>query len=146
MRIRNPHFNKDERGAITVEMAVIATAVFFMVPIMMDLTALISGSMILASSVRAGDTIALAQPSNTSAIGEAIAQASGLPTSSVIVGTSTFCECDTVSTLCSTTTCPGGGTPATYMTISAQYTVPTILEYPTPNPFTLTKSNTLRVR
>jgi hypothetical protein len=133
-------------GAITVEMAIVAMAVFFMIPVLMDLTSLIANGITLSSSLRAGQQVALAQPSNTTAIREAITLSGGFEEDSVGVETETFCECDNISTLCTTSTCPGGGTPATFMTITASYSVPTALEYPDPNPFDITRTSTIRVR
>jgi Flp pilus assembly protein TadG len=138
---------QDCSGAITVEMAVIAMAIFFMVPVIMDITAMISSGITLSSSLRAGTQIALVQPNNTEAISDAIELSSGFPEDSVTVTTAQFCECSGTSTTCGNDPCPGTNiVPATYMTISASYTTPTVIEYPDPGLHTVNRSTTIRVR
>lgn len=137
----------DCSGAMTIEMALVATATFFIMPILIDITTTISSGINLSGSLRAGAQVALVQPSNTEAIGEAVAVSSGFDASLVTVGTSTFCECDGIAVQCTTTTCSGGTTPSTFMTITADYDTPTYVTYPGgSNPFAITRSTTIRVR
>ena len=140
------NLRSDCSGALTVEMALVAAFTFFIIPMVMDLATVISNQMTMRSSLRAGTQIALVQPSNTTAIREAIVAASGFDSESVTISTSTFCECDSIVVSCSTESCSAGVTPATFMTITASYTPETIITYPEPNPFTVNKSTTIRVR
>lgn len=145
--IKNTHdLRKDCSGAITVETAIIALGIFLTIPLLMDVGATINSGLTLSSSLRAGTQIALVQPTNTSAIQEAVQISSGFSPDRVTVTTSTFCECDGLGVTCGTTTCSGGSTPATYMTLTGEYDTPTFYNYPDPNPFGITRSTTIRVR
>ncbi len=137
---------QDCSGALTIEMSLVAVATFFMIPILMDIMSSLSSGMTLSASLRAGAQIALAQPSNTTAIQEAITQAGGFAEGSVVVTTNTFCECDGLTVVCSTPSCSGGTTPATFMTLTAYYDTPTYINYPDPNPFAITRTTSIRVR
>lgn len=146
MRTTRKNLRSDCSGVLTMEMALVATFTFFIIPLLMDITTAISSNMTMRSSLRAGTQIALIQPSNTTAIREAVVAASGFDDELVTVNTNTFCECDGIAVSCSTGTCSGNTTPATFMTITASYTPETIITYPEPNPFTVNKTTTIRVR
>lgn len=140
------NLHRDCEGAITVEMALIAVTVFATVPVMADVVSLINSGMTLSGSLRTGTQVALVQPNNTTAIREAIEVSTGFPSGSVTVNTTQFCECEGIAIACSTTTCPAEHfSPSMFMTINAQYSVDTLLDYPsTMN--NLSRTTTFRVR
>src|SRR2546425_814710 len=107
---------KDCKGAASVEMAIIATSVVVLAPLLFDLASVTSSFMSLSGSLRAGVQLALMQPSNTSGITQTIQTASGFPADSVTVDTSQFCECNSNNVGCGTAC--GGTTPYKYMTIT----------------------------
>ncbi len=146
MKKRTKFFLKDCSGALTIEMALIATLTFFLIPALIDIATIISSNMTIRSSLRAGTQVALVQPSNTAAIREAVVVSSGYPEETVDVDTAIFCECDGITVSCSTPSCSEGITPSTFMTITANYVPDTLLSYPDPNPFAVTKTTTVRVR
>lgn len=137
---------RDCTGTSTVEMALIATSVIILAPILFDLFSVVSDAMSLDGSLRAGVQLALVQPSNTSGIAQTIQTASGFPASSVTVQTSQFCECSAVSADC-TATCSDNSNPYKYMTITAGYSVPTTLSYTGhTNAFPISRSITVRIQ
>src|SRR5688572_22134948 len=105
---------QDCQGAVTVEMAFITVSVMVLLPFIADTASVISSSMALSGGLRAGQQLALTQPSNTSGITETIRQASGF--SSATVTPSEFCECDGTVSTCGAL-CVGGGSPHRYLTI-----------------------------
>jgi Flp pilus assembly protein TadG len=145
-RSRFSNIYRDCEGAIAVEMALVAVSVFAAVPVMIDVVSLINSGMTLSGSLRSGAQIALVQPNNNTAIREAIEVSSGFPSGSVSVTTDQFCECDSIATSCSTATCPAEHfAPSMFMTLTAEYTVNTMLTYP-PSMSSLTRTTTFRVR
>ena len=135
------------RGAVAVEMALIGMAVFFMVPLIADLALLTTRMMDLSSGVRGGVQVALVRPTDIAAITTAVRQASGLPASQVNVTTQNFCRCSNTGQACGggNNNCPNGTSPYTFMTITANHTVRSLLTYPGGQQ-QLTRSATLRIQ
>ena len=140
------NLRSDCSGVIAAETAIIAVGVFFTIPMLIDITNTINSGLTLSSSLRAGTQIALVQPSNTTAIQEAVQVSSGFSQDDVMVTTETFCECNGSEVSCGTTSCGADVTPSTYMELTAHYDTPTFYTYPDPNPFAITRSTTIRVR
>lgn len=141
------HLRKDCEGVAVVEMALIIAAIFAAVPLIFDLASVIKSSMSLNGGLRAGIQLAIAQPSNTSGITTTIQTASGFPSNSVTVSTTEFCECSGVSATCGIA-CYGGANPYKYVTVTASYSVPTLLHYPgfPSSSYPLSKSVTVRTQ
>ncbi len=72
----------------------------------------------LVGAVRSGAQLALADSSDTTAIQQAVVDASGIGISLGNVTTTTFCECADTSTI----TCGDGSVNRYLMTVSATYT------------------------
>lgn len=138
---------RDNSGIAAVEMALILTGVFATVPLIYDLSSIVSASMTLNGSLRAGVQLAISQPSNTSGITTTIRTASGFAENSVTVATSEFCECYSVSSTCGIA-CYGGANPYKYIKITASYSVPVILPYSglADSAYALSKSVTVRTQ
>ena len=134
-------------GLAAVEMALIITGVFATIPLIYDLSSVITASMTLSGGLRAGAQLAILQPSNSSGITSTIQTASGFTTGSVTVSTNEFCECSDVSSTCGIS-CYGGANPYKYITVTANYSVPTLFKYPgfTSASYPISKSITVRTQ
>src|ERR1041384_3924138 len=88
---------KDRSGAVTVEFAVVSIAVMVFLPLIWDLTSVISSTMALNGSMRAGIQFALSNPNDSTGITQVIKTASGLNTSTLTVSTSQSCNCSGVA-------------------------------------------------
>ncbi|MDE3015522.1 MAG: pilus assembly protein [Pseudomonadota bacterium] len=138
---------RDCLGAATVEFAIVATTVIIIVPLIWDLASVISSSMSLSGAMRAGIQYALSQPSDNAGIAQVIQTASGFPANSVTVTTAQSCTCSGSSATCGRS-CSDGGNPAMYDTVTANYSVPTMLPYANypNNSFSISKTVTVRVQ
>lgn len=121
-------FRNDSQGVVTVEFALITVSALVFLPLIWDLASVISSSMSLSGSMRAGMQYAMSLPSDSTGIANVIQTASGFPSNSVTVTVSQSCECSGSVVTCGGT-CSGGGQQAKYETITAQYSVPTMLPY-----------------
>jgi Flp pilus assembly protein TadG len=144
---RKSNLHKDCRGAATVEFAIVAVSVIVLTPIIWDLAQVIENSMTLSGSMRAGVQYALANPNDSAGITQVIKTASGLSSDSLTVSTVKSCSCSGTTATCGNI-CAGGGNPAMYLAITANYSVPTMLPYATypTNSFPITNSTKVRVQ
>lgn len=135
---------RGQNGIAMVEMALFMTIFVFMLIGLMDFGKIMNASVELSNGLRAGLSIALSQPNNSSGITYAVQHGSTLPSANVTSTNSTFCECDGSSIACNGVC---GGTMATFITVNAGYSVPLLLTYPTlGNSFSLSKSVSIRVQ
>lgn len=136
---------KDRRGSATVEFAIVSISIMVFVPLVYDLASVIKSSMALNGSLRAGVQYALSNPNDSAGIAQVIKTASGLP--AVTITTTQSCSCAGTATTCGST-CTGGGSPAMYVAITANYSVPTMIPYANYplNSFPVSSSTNIRVQ
>ncbi len=145
MRAVMQHF-RNCAGSATVEFALIATSVIAVLPLIWDIANVTNGSMALNGGLRAGMQYALTSPSDSAGIAQVTQTASGF-SSGVSTTSPQTCTCSGQSVACGST-CAGGGTPAKYVTITASYSVPTLLPYTgfPSNAFPISSSVVVRVQ
>lgn len=137
-------FLKCSKGNAIIEFAFFATTALFMFPVGIDFAKIINVSMELSSAVRTGMQYAVANPTNTATVSTIVQNASGLPSANVTATTTQFCECNGTSMASCGSTC--AGTIAKYDTISASYSVSTLISYRfVSNPYTVTRTIKVRV-
>ncbi len=135
---------KDQQGVVAIEMAFFLLAFSFMVIGVINFGLIVSASVQLSEALRTGEQFALFQPSNTSGITQTVQNATSLPSQNVSSTATTFCECNGLSASCQSSC---NGTMATYVTVTAAYSVPLIISYPgLSNPYPLNKSVSVRVQ
>ncbi len=138
---------RDESGSVTVEMGFFGIVMFFSLIAGIDYASVINARMQLGSAVRAGAKFAMANPADTSNIPNVVRGASTLPSGSVNVTASQFCECVSGTTVTCGTTCAGGASAARYTAINASYPAPIMIGYPgIPNPYNIAQAATVRVQ
>ena len=135
-----------QEGVAAMELAFFAAIMAFVVPLAIDIANVVNAYISLSGALRAGAQYALTQPSNTSQIQQIVQNASAFG-SGATVSSAQFCECTGISATCATA-CPGSGSsPYTYLTITASYNVPTLINYPgVASPYPISRSTTIRVR
>lgn len=136
---------KNNQGVVTIEFALVALTMIAMLPLMFDLSNVVSASMSLSGSLRAGVQYALTEPSDTAGITNTIQTASGFSSSTVSV--TQTCHCSGTLTTCGST-CSGNAAQDMYLTITANYSVPTMLPYANypSNSFPISASTYVRVQ
>ncbi len=140
----NPSDKRHQKGNAAIEMAVFLPVFSFVLIGLIDFGAVTRDALQLSSAVLAGEQFAVNQPSNTSGITSAVQHATSLPAQKIAATATTFCECSGIAVSCQSQC---RGTLATYVTVSASYNVPTIINYPgRPNPYPLNKSVSVRVQ
>lgn len=137
-------FRRDERGAISVEMALIASAMFFAALPLADMTVRLFSSMQLTSSVRAGMQYAMEHPDDIAGIENAMMGNTGSLDSEVMeVSVDQFCEC--AGTVYGCDEVCGYGM-QTFLSLNASYNQGLLMDYPGfGQSLPMTKSMTLRI-
>jgi len=112
-----------------------------------DMAQVTSSSMVLSGSMRAGVQYAMSLPSDNAGIANVIQNASGFPSGSVTVSTTQYCACSDTVTSCGGT-CSGNTPQAVYETITANYSVPTLLPYTSypNNAFPISRTVSMRIQ
>lgn len=134
----------DQRGIISVELALIATAVFFALLPLADIASTIYNSQQLSSSIRTAMQYAAENPDDTAGI-ESVAEANAgsLDTDAMSVTTSEFCECGGSVYGCNNSCAYGM---QTYLSVSATYDQTLLVDYPGyGQQFPITKELTVRI-
>lgn len=115
-------------GSISVELALIATALFFAALPLGDLVTRMYNGQQLSSAVRAGMTHAMKNGWDTSGVETAVTSNSGsLNPEGMEVDTDEFCECNGAISSCDEV-CEYGM--QTFLTVSASYTQNLFVDYP----------------
>jgi len=109
-------------GTAAVEFALITPVLLIIIMGVIDVGMAMFQKMELNGAVRSGAQLALIDSSDTSAIVNAVVDASGNTITSSDVSTSSFCECADGTTIVYGATCGDGSSNRTYMTISATTT------------------------
>lgn len=121
-------FRQNQRGAMSVELALIGSALFFAALPLSDLISSVYNSQQLVSATRAAMNYALKHPDDTAGIeGAAQNNAGSMDTEKMSVSTSTFCECGGSSYSCNNVCAYGM---QEYLTVSATYTQTLMIDYP----------------
>ena len=136
---------RNEQGAISVEMALIGTAVFFVALPLSDLIVRTYNGQQLASSVRAAMQYAINNPDDPSGIEDIAAQNAGsLDSEKLSFTTTQFCECNATVQACGDVCAYGE---QTFLTISGAYTQTLRMSYPVyGNEVPITHDLTLRTQ
>ena len=121
-------FIDNKHGAISVELALIASAVFLSALPLTDIITRVYNSQQLASAVRASMQYAMTNPDDSAGI-ESVAQsnAGSLDTDEMTVTTTETCECNGITQTCGDSCAYGE---QTYLTVSATYNQTLIMDYP----------------
>lgn len=137
-------WKKDQQGVISVEMALIATAVFFAALPLSDLAARVYNSLQLSNSLRAAMQYAIEHPDDEAGIQNvALGNAGSLDTEQMSVDPDQFCECNGSTYNCADT-CGYGM--QTYLSITATYNQELLMDYPGyGNVLPMTKELTVRI-
>jgi Flp pilus assembly protein TadG len=138
------------RGAISIEFAIFAPTLVLMLVCVLDLGMGIYRKMQVQNAAQAGAAYAVLHGFTVSSIENAVTSATSFSGVSASPAPSEFCGCASTSGVATATcssTCSGGSSPGTYVTVSAQATYTTILPYPVvPNSYTLTAQSTVRLQ
>lgn len=140
---------KDREGAAAVEFAFIAPILALLLLGLIDLGMGFSAQMSVSQAAQAGTYYALLNGYDTSAIGNAVQNASNA--TGIAGNASEACGCPTssggVAPATCGNTCPNGLTAGFYVTVNAQYQYATILPYPGLNsPMTLSANSVVRIK
>ena len=136
-------FNNQE-GVIAVEAALIMLAFSMIVVAFIDFSIITGATVELSNSLRVGQQYSLGYSGNSSGIVQAIKNGSTLPANNVSATTSIVCECDGMASACNASCL---GTMATFVSMTANYSVPLLFSYPgLSNPFPLSKTLVVRTQ
>lgn len=114
---RLARFLADARGNTAVEFALTAPMLVFMTLALWEFGNAVNERTQLETAARAGAQAAMSDPTDTSAIEQAVLDATGLTDADLTVTTTSACECsDGTSVDCGTGTCAVGSV-QTYMTV-----------------------------
>jgi Flp pilus assembly protein TadG len=120
------------RGVAAIEFSIVAPLLIFMLVGTIDAGTAIYRKMQVQNAVHAGTQYAMINGFNASGITTAITSASNMAVNSS-PAPQQFCGCPSMSGVASigcSSTCPGGSSPGTYVTISAQAYYNTLFRYP----------------
>jgi Flp pilus assembly protein TadG len=138
------------RGAISIEFAVIAPTLVLMLICVLDLGMGIYRKMQVQNAAQAGAAYAVLHGFAANSIENAVTSATSFAGLSASPAPSEFCGCPSssgVATATCASTCSGGSSPGTYVTVSSQGTYATLLAYPgLPNSYTLSAQSTVRIK
>ncbi len=113
---------RSRAGVTAVEFALYCPVFLFVIGGLVDYGMAIFDKMELVGAVRSGAQLALADSSDTTAIRQAVVNASGIGISLSNVTTTMFCECADTSTITCGGTCGDGSVNRYLMTVTATYT------------------------
>jgi len=141
----------DERGTAAIEFGVVGAFLCLLLLGLVDFGMGYWEQMQVGNGARAGGEYAIINGWNPSGITTAVSSATGLGSITATPAPTQTCGCPSVSGGVTTATCnsscAGGGTAGTYVTVNAQASYSTAFTYPgIANPLTLTASTTVRVQ
>ncbi len=138
-------FAKEEDGGPAVEFAIVGAFLAVSIPAMLDLATLINSNVKLLNGMRAASQYAVKYPTNSTGIASALSNASGIPTQSLTVTTSQFCECAGITTSCASS-CSAGVQMGVFDKVTAVYDMTAQYNYRQLFPQTITKDITVRTQ
>lgn len=137
-------------GAAAIEFGVIVPMLALMVTAVIDLGLGIYSKMQLEGAAQAGVEWAIRNGFDANAISAAVTSATSSSSISATPVPVQYCGCASGSSVSSATcgtTCPGGALAGTYVTVSAQVTYNTTLNYPTvPSTYNFATQSTARLQ
>lgn len=140
----------DTSGAAAIEFGVAVPMLALMVTAVIDLGLGVYHKMQVEDAAQAGTEWAIRNGFDANAIVSAVTSATSSSEISASPAPVQFCGCATGSSISSATcgtTCPGGALAATYVTVSAQMTYNTTLNYPAlPSSYNFTAQSTARLK
>lgn len=120
---------RENSGSLSIELALIAMALFFALLVIFDTMRVINGYMNLSAAIRSGMQYAIFRPLDSSGISAAVKSTSSeLEEDLLDVENSTSCLCDNKPIACGLESCAGNM--RTYITINASYNQPLTVIYP----------------
>jgi Flp pilus assembly protein TadG len=140
----------DRDGVAAVEFSIVAPLLIAMLIGTIDYGTGFYRKMQVQNAAHAGAEYALLNGFDSSAITNAVLNATNFSGVSSSPAPVQFCGCPSMSGVTSTdcgSTCSSGSTPGTYVTISAQGSYETLFHYPmVPNSFNFTSQTTVRIK
>ena len=147
---RHHSFFRDERGATALEFALVSPLLCVLLVGLIDYGMGYWQKMQVGNAARAGAQYAMASGWNQTAISTAVTSATGLASISASPAPSQACGCPSASSgivaaSCGSS-CTGGGTAGTYVTVNASATYSPLLPYHgIAGTIALTTTNTVRI-
>jgi Flp pilus assembly protein TadG len=140
----------DEEGTVAIEFGLIAAVMCVLFLGLFDFGIGYWQKIQVGNAARAGGEYAIVNGWNQSNIATAITSATGLSSIAATPAPTKFCGCPKTSAGIATaacgSSCTGGGTAATYVTVNAKASYTSIFTYPgIANPLTLAASVTVRI-
>lgn len=122
------YFLSNRQGSVSVEMALIASAFFFVALPVADVGTRLYTSLELSSAVRTGLQYAIRNPDDSAGIQSVVENnVDGMDTNELAVTASEFCECNGSSQTCGDVCAYGE---QTYVQVSATYDQELLMNYP----------------
>jgi Flp pilus assembly protein TadG len=144
------HTEDGIRGAVSVEFVIFTLTLVLMLVCTLDLGTGIYRKMQVQNAAQAGAAYAVLHGFTANSIQNAVTSATNFAGVSASPAPNEFCGCASSSGVTAATcasTCSGGSSPGTYVTVSAQATYTTLLPYPVvPNNYTLSAQSTVRIQ
>lgn len=119
----------DRRGNVIIEFALVMPVLFLLLVGMLDLGRYGLQKSSMLQGARAGGQYALVAADDSASINTTTQNATGL--TSVTATSVKFCECVSGTTVSCATTCSGGATPKTYVTVTATRAFSSVLSVAT---------------
>lgn len=140
----------DDKGTAAIEFGLVATFLSFLLLGLTDFGMGYWEQMQVGNAARAGAEYAIANGWNQSGITTAVTSATGLGSITATPAPTQTCGCPSVTAGITTATCrsscAGGGTAGTYVTVNARASYSFIVPYAgIASPLTLTASTTVRI-
>ena len=137
-------------GVAAIEFAVVIPPLVVAMICASDLGLGIYRRMQVQNAAQLGAEYAVAHGFDAGSISSAVSSGSNFPSLSVSPTPTQFCGCPGATGIATSdcaSSCPSGGAPGTYVTVSTQGTYNTILRYPMiPNSFTFSNQATVRIQ
>jgi Flp pilus assembly protein TadG len=138
------------KGVAAVEFAFLAPLLVVMIIAMFDLASGVFRKMQVEAAAQAGAQYAIAHGFNSSAITNAVTNATNFSSIAASPAPIEYSGCPTntgVQSIVCNLTCSDGSTPGTYVSVSSLYTYITMFPYPMiPNQFVLASQATVRIQ
>jgi len=142
--------NSGISGLAATEFAIAGPVLVLMMICVMDLGLGIYRKMQVQSAAQAGAQYAMIHGFNESAVLSAVASATTFSGINASPAPSQFCGCisnNRISSISCSSTCSGGSSPGTYVTVSTQGTYNTIISYPVlPTSYNFVAQSTVRIQ
>jgi Flp pilus assembly protein TadG len=137
-------------GVAAIEFAIFAPVLIFMMLCVVDLGMGIYRKMQVQNAAQAGAQYAMVHGFNAGLVSTAVQSATSFSGISASPPPTQFCGCTSstgVTSISCNSTCSGGSTPGTFVTVSTQGTYNTLYSYPSiANTYNFTAQSTVRIQ